>query len=367
MNVTAIHQLVAGFSRGDAISNEAVVMRDMFRRWGYAADIFCERKRVLPELRPEARDVDDLPAVLASEDVALLHLSIGSRANLIFRGLTSRKVLLYHNITPPAYFRLIQPRTACDLELGREQAASLASAATVNLADSRFNAEELAAMGYPSAAVLPLVIDFGRLHSPPDRRTLKRFQDGKRNILFVGRCAPNKKIEDVISAFACFQKAVEPNSRLIFAGSYAGTERYHRLLVSMARDLRLEDVLFLGSVSQADLNACYRAAHVFLCMSEHEGFCIPLVEALFHGVPVLAYAAGAVPETLGGGGVLFHEKHFESVAEMLGRLAESGPLRAGVLRRQAECLRRYVERDPEAELRRHLAPFLGQGPGVRSN
>jgi L-malate glycosyltransferase len=357
--VASIHQFVAGFSRGDAISNEALVMRRIFRSWGRGAEIFSERKRILPELRAEARDAEEAPALCGPEDIALLHLSIGSRVNEIFAGLRSRKAILYHNVTPPEYFRVIQPRTARDLARGREQARSLAGAAAVNLADSRFNAEELRDLGYPQVDVLPLILDFAPLRTKPDRRILRQCADGRVNVLFVGRCAPNKKVEDLLAVFALFQQTVARDSRLIHVGSWAGTERYYHLLLSLARDMRLANVLFAGSVPQPELNAYYRSAHVFLCMSEHEGFCIPLVEGMFHGVPVLAYAAGAVPETLDGAGVLCREKSFALIAEMLGRLAAPGPLRTAVLAGQQARIARFLQRDPEAELRRHLAPLLG--------
>ena len=354
----AIHQLVAGFSRGDAISNEAMVMRRLFRGWGYESEIYCERRRILSELRGEARDLDDLKSLCKPGDVAFLHLSIGSRANEVFPALPGKKVLLYHNITPPDDFALVQPSTAADLARGRSQAAALAGSAAVNLADSAFNAGELAGWGYPPAAVFPLMLDFEKLGGTPDRATVRRFNDGRANILFVGRCAPNKKIEDVVTAFAYYQKGVNSNSRLILAGSFAGTERYQRLLLTMVRDLKLEHVVFMGSIPQSQLNACYRSAHVFLCMSEHEGFCIPLVESLVHRVPVLAFAAAAVPETLGGAGVLFHEKRYEAVAEMMGRLVQDELLRKAVLARQDERLAAFKARDLAGELREHLASLL---------
>ena len=359
--MAAIHQLVAGFSRGDAISNEARVMRRLFQTWGFDSRIFCERRRILPELRGEAQDLADLKGQCHTEDTVLLHLSIGSAANELFPVLPGHKALLYHNITPPEYFRLVQPATAQALARGREQAASLATVASVNLADSAYNAEELARWGYANPKVLPLMLDFASLGGTPDRAVTRRFSDGKTNVLFVGRCAPNKRLDDVILAFAHFQKAVEPDSRLILAGSFAGTERYHRLLVSMARDLKLDEVVFTGAIPQAELNACYRCAQVFLCMSEHEGFCIPLMEALVYRVPVLAYAQAAVPETLGGAGVLFHEKRFADVAEMMAHLVRGGSLRRGVLARQDERLRSFKARRLDEELRALLLPVV---PGL---
>lgn len=354
----AVRQLVAGFSRGDAISNEATVMRRLFREWGFESEIYCEARRILPELRKEARDLAELKSCCRPDDLVFLHLSIGSQANEVFASLPGRKALLYHNITPPEYFALIQPSTAADLARGRTQATALAQAAEVNLADSAFNAGELTAWGYPPSAVFPLMLDFERLGGAPDRSVVKRFADGKTNILFVGRCAPNKKIADVITAFACYQKGVNRDSRLILAGSFAGTERYQRLLTTMVKELKLDDVVFTGSIPQAQLNACYRSAHVFLCMSEHEGFCIPLVEALVHRVPVLAFAAAAVPETLGGAGILFSEKRFEAVAEMMGRVASDASLRTAVLAKQDQRLSAFKARDLASELRAHLAPLL---------
>lgn len=355
----AIHQLVAGFSRGDAISNEAMVMRALFRRWGYESHIYCEHRRILPELRSEAWDLDDLRRGCAPGDVVLLHLSIGSNANELFGGLSAKKALLYHNITPPDYYQLVQPSTAADLARGRKQAAALAGVASVNLADSAFNSRELTEWGYPPSAVFPLMLDFEKLSGAPDRAVLRQFDDGKVNILFVGRCAPNKKLEDVISAFAFYQKGVEANSRLILAGSYAGTERYHRLLLTMVRDLKIENVVFTGSIPQPQLNACYRSADLFLCMSEHEGFCIPLIESLVHRVPVLAFSSCAVPETLGGSGVLFHEKNFEAIAEMMGHIARDQAFRASLLAGQDKRVLQIKSRDLGQELLAHLAPLFG--------
>jgi len=272
----SIHQLVAGYAKSDAISNEARVLRDMFRRWGFASDIYCETRRILPELRGDARDLAGLRC--APEDIALLHLSIGSPANDLFQVLPCRRVLLYHNITPSSFFRLINQSTAANLELGRRQACALSGAAHIVLADSAFNAAELREMGYGGVSVFPLALELESL----DRTSpgmLRALADGRTNVLFVGRGAPNKKIEDVITAFAFFQRFVDPDARLVHAGSYAGTERYAAYVRAAAREAGIGNVLFTGSIPQEELNACYAAASVFVCMSEHEGFCIPLLEA----------------------------------------------------------------------------------------
>lgn len=354
----AIHQIVAGYANGDAISNEARTMRALFRAWGYESQIYCERRRILPELRGEARDLEAGRGDFRPQDIVLLHLSIGSDVNDVFPALPGRKAILYHNITPPEYFRGVQEQTASLLDRGRRQAQALAGAAEIVMADSRFNAEEIAALGHADPQVLPLVLDFSMLRAKPDRRILRQYRDGLVNVLFVGRCAPNKKIEDLLNAFYYFQRYVQPASRLIHVGSHAGMEQYHALLLTRSRELQLKNVEFAGSVRQDELNAYYEVAKAFLCLSDHEGFCIPLLEAMTHAVPVVAYAAGAVPETLDGAGVLVREKNYDLIAETLGRVTEDEPLRAAILAGQRERLARYEKQDLAADLKRLLAPLL---------
>ena len=354
----AIHQIVAGYANGDAISNEARAMRDLFRSWGCESRIYSEQKRILPELRGEARDLAASREDFRPDDIVLLHLSIGSDLNDLFPQLPGRKAILYHNITPPEFFRGVQEQTAHLLERGRQQAKSLAGAAGVVMADSRFNAEEIAALGHANPQVLPLVLDFSALRVRPDRRVLRQYRDGMVNILFVGRCAPNKRVEDLLNAFYYFQRYVQPASRLIHVGSYAGMEQYYALLQTRMRELQLKNVEWPGSVRQEELIAYYAVARAFLCLSDHEGFCIPLLEAMAHDVPVVAYAAGAVPETLDGAGVLVREKRFDLIAETLGRVAEDESLRAAILQGQRQRLGRYENLDLAADLKRFLAPLM---------
>ena len=162
----------------------------------------------------------------------------------------------------------------------------------------------------------------------------------------------------MLSAFYYFQQFVEPNSRFVHVGSHSGMERYNIMLQTIVRNLDLKNVLFPGTVSQAELSAYYHEANVFLCMSEHEGFCIPLIESMVHDVPVLAYSSSAVPETLDGSGVLFNEKRFDMVAEMMGQLVRNKSFREAVIRTQRTHLLRYEQRNLESELRTCLAPLM---------
>ena len=350
----AIYQLVAGFRRGDAISNEALLMRFLFRQWGLVSEIACSPARTAPEQRGEVIDFAALRERVRPEDTAILHLSIGCEANAVFASLPCRRVILYHNITPSRFFERIDPVAAAALAEGRRQARELAGSADINLADSEFNARELAEMGYRDPRALPLMIDLERVHGDVDASYAARFDDGAANVLFVGRVAPNKRHDDLLRVFHDFQHYVEPRSRLVMAGSFDGTEAYRTLLLGQANTLELSRVVFTGTLSQPQLNACYRTASVFLCMSEHEGFCAPLLEAMHHDVPVVAVAAAAVPETLGGAGVLFRDRDYPLIAETLGRLVRDPALRASVLERQRRRVADYRARDFAAELRAAL-------------
>jgi glycosyltransferase involved in cell wall biosynthesis len=350
----AIHQILAGYSNGDAISNEARVWRTTFRGWGHASEIYCETKRILPELRNEARDLATATATIGPDDIAILHLSIGSDANLLFKSLRCRKVILYHNITPPDFFRGYNEEIVHQLILGREHLAHLRDAADINLAVSRFNATELSEAGYKDVGVIPLIVDRSHWNGPVDRRIVTKYRDGFTNIVFVGRCAPNKRIEDLMFTLYYSQKYVNPQTRCIHVGSFAGLERYQGLLRTKAMELRLQHFVVTGSVRADELRAYYQAADVFLCLSEHEGFCIPLLEAMGHRVPVIAFDAGAIAETLDGAGVLVKKKDFGVIAETVQRIATDLPLRQAVIAGQNTRLEKFERLDIPGMMRSAL-------------
>jgi len=353
----AIHQFLAGFTVGDAISNESVVLQTIFASWGMEANIFCETFRTLARLRDMVKDVKTACSIVKPDDIAILHLSIGSDVNDIFAGLRCRKAIIYHNITPPHYFGFFNPNVASLLARGIEQTKEMSTLQAICMADSRYNAEELEKYGYKNVQVLPLILNFD-LWKNINTRYMKKLKDGMVNVIFVGRIVPNKKIEDVILAFHYFQKWVKPNSRLILAGSYAGMERYFYYLQAGIKKLGTENVIFTGMIPQDQLNACYAASSVFLCMSEHEGFCIPLLESMFHSVPVMAYSAAAVPETLDDSGIIFTRKDFSRIAEMIGILYDDANLHNVIVKSQTARLQKFKERNIESELRMFLSPLM---------
>ena len=354
-----VHQVLAALSYGDAIGNEALAIQRHLRRAGFESDIFAER--VHPRMASLVRPLWEYASVSAPDTVCLFHFSIGSAAGRLVYHAPDRLVSIYHNITPAHWFLGFHPHLAGLCYHGRRELAAFAARTELALGDSEFNRRELEQAGYPRTGVLPIVLDWGAYECPPSRVIQRIYSDGRTNILFVGRIIPNKKIDDLIRVFAVYQRYVEPRSRLLLVGDYRGHERYYDRLQDMVRSLALDEVVFAGHVDDDDLMAYYSVADLFLCLSEHEGFCVPLVEAMRFGVPVMAYDAGAVKETLRGGGVLLKEKQPEVVAELAHAVLADGSLRRGVLATQDRAMREIRGIDFGALLMERLGPILEPG------
>jgi L-malate glycosyltransferase len=354
-----VHQLLAALSYGDAISNEALAIQAHLRRAGHDSDIFAEG--VHPRMAHLARPLWQYRAVSGPETVCLFHFSIGSAAGRLIHGAPDRLVCIYHNITPARFFLGFHPHLAGLCYHGRRELSAFAPRAELGLGDSEYNRRELEAAGFARTAVLPIVLDLDAYRTPPAPVVSRLYRDGRRNVLFVGRIIPNKRIDDLIRAFALYQRHFEPRSRLLLVGDHRGHERYYDRLQELVRALRVEEVVFTGHVDHDDLLACYAAGDVFLCLSEHEGYCVPLVEAMVAGLPVVAHDAGAVRETLRGGGLLLEDKPPERVAALLHELATDPLLRQAVLARQARAVAEIRALDFGALLADRLSPVLA-GP-----
>jgi glycosyltransferase involved in cell wall biosynthesis len=355
--VTApVHQLLATLSYGDAIGNEALAIRSHLRRAGFESEIFAES--VHPRMALEARPLWQYQDVASAESVCLFHFAVGSAAGPLAFEAPGRLVLLYHNITPAEYFLGFQNHLVGLCYHGRRGLAAFAPRTELALGVSEFNRRELAAAGFQRTGVLPIVLDLEMQRRPPAPVVRRLYQDGCTNILFVGRVIPNKKIEDLLRVFAVYQRRLEKRSRLLLVGDTRGCPHYHDRLLEMVAGLRLDAVVFAGHVDDDELRAYYEVADVFLCLSEHEGYGVPLVEAMAHGVPVVAHAAGAVADTLDGGGVLLETKAPDLVAEVLDRVVRDAALRRAVLATQERVMTRLRATDYGALLLDRLSPVL---------
>ena len=353
-----VHQLLAALAYGDAIGDEALAIQRHLRAAGFESDIFAEK--VHPRMAHLARPLWQYAQVSSPETVCVYHFSIGSAAGRMIFHAPDRLVAVYHNITPARFFLGFHPHLVGLCHHGRRELATFAPRTELALGDSEYNRAELEAAGFPRTGVLPIVLDLARYRQPPSPVTGQLLAGDRTTLLFVGRVIPNKRIEDLIGAFALYRRH-DPRSRLLLVGDYRGHERYYARLRERARALGLsltEDVVFTGHVEHDDLLACYAAADLFLCLSEHEGFCVPLLEAMVFGLPVVAYDTGAVRETLRGAGVLLPDKDPEVVVEVLRRLRTDGPFRESVLAGERRALQDLERTDFGALLRDRLSPVL---------
>lgn len=336
-----IHQWVPAAHRGDAIGDSARKVRDLLREMGHASDVFA--LTIDDDLRNDVRSFSD-PAA-SRGDITIFHFALPSPMTEPFARLTGRKVVQYHNITPAAFFAPYDAGLFRLAALGRRELATLAGRVELALGDSEFNRQELESLGFAPTGVLPIAVDTDRITNAPRRPALERILgDGLINILFVGRIAPNKKIEDHIRLAELYKRNVDSYYRFIFVGRHDGVPRYYAQIRALIAefDMLPERFWFTGPVPDDDLAAFYRWADAYVSLSEHEGFCVPLVEAMAADVPVVAYAAGAVPETLGGAGLLFEPKDLELAAELLGTVVYDREVRARVLHGQRERVRAFA-------------------------
>jgi glycosyltransferase involved in cell wall biosynthesis len=351
-----VHQLVPNFGLGDAIGNHVRALRKLLRGWGHPSDVYAQY--IHPELARETRFYTRYRQVSSADGVLLFHFSIGSEVTSFFAGLPDRKVLVYHNITPPEYFAGVNARVADRCRRGRWELARLAAVTDLALGVSEFNRQELLALGFRRTGVLPILVDWSTYDCEPVGPIRDAYGRGT-NLLFVGRVAPNKRVEDLIKTYY-FYRRLDRESRLLVVGSAVDTEGYLLGCQKLAAELGvLDGVVFAGTVSQAELVAYYRAASVYLSLSEHEGFCVPLLEAMHFDVPVVAYEAAGVPATLGRAGLLVAEKDFPALAELIHRLVSDPTLRGAVVAGQRERLRAFDTAAIGTQLRHHLAEVAG--------
>lgn len=350
-----IHQLLASLEYGDAVAGQALAIQRQLRAWGHESDIFAPRRHPLA-----TETIRPLEELSTAEDVVTIyhHAFWSEQIHERLGGLRGRVAMIYHNVTPEHYFAPYDDGLRASAARARDALGTLRELVQWPLTVSEFNRTELQELGFRDVELLPLPLDVAAFsEATPSTDVYARYDDGWKNFLFVGRLAPNKRQEDVIRIFAWYHRHVDTASRLLLVGAAPEFEAYRQDLVAVAGAEGVEEhVVFAGKVSFDDLAAYYRVADVFVCMSEHEGFCAPLVEAMAHDLPVIARAEGAVPETLGDAGVLVRGRNVPKIAEVAAFLFRDAELRADVIARQrarlaafgperfSDALERFVRR-----------------------
>lgn len=310
-----IHQLVHTLSYGDAISGEVLALRRCFLELGYESEIYSINTH--PKLKSEAKSYTSFPTNFSGS--VILHYSLGSPLNELYRSLPhARRCLVYHNLTPAHWFTAVNPRIYSDIEHGVRELPELCTISDQLIADSHFNAYELKQIGFDSE-VLTLPIDPARWQIETNSGVASLVKsEGGVQLLHVGRMAPNKCLEDIVKLFYFLHFNIDRKSRLWLVGIDIDTEIYSFALKRLVYQLHLGDAVnFVNGFVDSEIKALYENASTYVCMSEHEGFCLPVVEAMHFGLPVVAYASSALPDTIGTGGVLVSEKKYAELAELV--------------------------------------------------
>lgn len=351
-----VHQWVPAAHKGDAIGDSARAVRGILRDLGHESELFA--LTIDDDLRNDVRPFADREA--RSGDVTILHYALPSEMTSALRTLDGGRVVQYHNITPAEFFAPFSADLFRLAHLGRQDLATLVGHVDLALGDSEYNRQELEQLGFAPTGVFPIAVDLTRLTEAVSSRSLERvLGDGLTNFLFVGRIAPNKKIEDHIRLGEFYKRYIDTEYRFIFVGRTDVVPEYYATIRALIVEYQMpaDRFLFTGPVSNADLATFYRAASAYISLSEHEGFCVPLVEAMAMDVPVLAYDAGAVGETLGGAGVLFAPKDLEYASEALGILAYDLRVRRQVLEGQRSRLAHFGRDTLSAAVNRMMETF----------
>lgn len=354
-----IHQLCARLEYGDAVSNHVLEIDRALKSWGHEADVFASTTdRFGSEL---ARPDSEYDRFLDSpDDLLIYHYSLFCPNHLQYQGTRNRRILVYHNITPSEFFAPYDSGVAQFCRLGRELLGDL-SGCELALGDSEFNRLELLEAGFEPGrtGVLPVFIDYpGLLEKVADKGPMSGYE-GCFKVLFVGRAVPNKRLEDVLRAFYYYNRCIDSESHLFLVGA-SWVDRYDAQLRWLLDSLGLwGNVHFTGRVLSDELAACYRDADLFLSMSEHEGFGVPLVESMAFSLPVVAYASTAVPYTLGGSGITFGRKDFPMVGELMDVVRTDEDVRKRLVEGEAERLGDFSHEAVRETLRMHLERALG--------
>ncbi len=355
-----ILQILPTISYGDAVGNDTIAIKKVIEEMGYETGIYAENidKRYVNSV---ARKIDKIPK-LNKDDILIYHKSTGTDLSFTLDKYNCRKIMIYHNITPPEFFSIYSKESMQLTKKGIDGLIYLKDKIDYCLAVSEFNKKDLIDIGYDCKIdVRPILIPFEDYEMIPDKNIISKYDDDWVNIVFVGRIAPNKKQEDLIKSFYYYKKFINKNSRLFIVGSYNGMNKYYNNLRTYADALEIDDVYFTGHVKFNEILSYYKLADVFLCMSEHEGFCVPLVEAMHFKVPVIAYNSSAIPDTLNGSGIIVDEKDPVFIAKLIHRMVTDVDLRNEVIKRQTQKLSDFSYDVIKEKFVSYLDEFIKKG------
>ena len=334
-----VHQFATSLTYGDAISDEMLEIRAFLREQGFESEIFV--RFFDPRLAGSIKDYREYRRYSSPQNVVIFHFSIGSPVSKLFFRIPDKRIMIYHNITPYSFFVDSHRVLTRECYKGRLELKQFVGKVDLALGDSDYNRRELEEAGYAATGVLPILMDFSKFDGPGDPVTETMFDTGKTTLLYVGRVIPAKRFEDLIKTFWYYKNMFNRDSQLLLVGEFRGMERYLAGLQDLIGRLKLTDVHLTGHVEFEGLLSFFRMADVYLSLSEHEGFGVPLLEAFYLGLPVVAFDAGAVAETMNGGGVLLKEKDPFHTAALVDRVVRDKDLRSRLVASGRTALAKY--------------------------
>lgn len=339
MTKLSLNQYLEAAMVGDATTDHAFMLQRWLREMGIDSQIYAEYCQ--PEIEGNVKPARSY-RLKNKEGLLIYHHAIGSRAaeRLIEEG--QALILIYQNITPPEFFKSLDPSMARQMTLGREQLAALRQQTKLALGASDYSENELKEFGYSQTGVIPLVLKEEEYQIPANEELIQQYRDRGPILLFVGRLVPNKRQEDLIKLLYYYRR-IEPNAILLLVGGHF-PPGYTHWIKELSIDLGLDKaVIFTDHLSIKEMSSYYQLADFFVSMSEHEGFCKPLIESMYFNLPVIAYKAAAIPYTMANAGVLFQHKHFEALAELVDMLNRDLDLRQQIVSGQNRRLVDFME------------------------
>lgn len=326
-------QLIEALDFGDAVSTHTIEIRNMLNALDISNEIYS--KYVHDKVQHLRKPLDSIR--VSSKDLIFFHFSGKTSLLEQLKQLPCKKAIIYHNITPHYFFEDMEPHYQHCLE-GREQLKEMVSLFDLYIGDSQFNVDELSSLGCSPCRVMPIIVDM------KIKGQRKKYGGAKlgTKFLFVGRVAPNKKHEDIIRVFDYYCTYIDPKATLYLVGNYNDYMPYYDQLQQLIKNLPSKNrIIFTGKVSSEELTYHYNSADIFLCMSEHEGFCVPLLESMSYGLPTIAFDSGAISTTMGKAGVLIKEKRYDDIAELIDYLLQDQKTIQTIIDKQYEWLERF--------------------------
>lgn len=362
-----IVQIIAQLHYGDGVSRCALSLIKLLNEFGYENELVT----LFLDHRIHHKQVKQIENIdwydINEADILMYHFYDGFKLNFQIEKMTNRKILIYQNVTSPKFFRGISENVVKGCLLGIYDAYNTVGNYLKCITMSEFSKKSLISMGWNphDIEVVPL-IPLNQGSNKASEEVLEKYRDKKTNILFTGRIAPNKKIEDIINIFVHYKDNYDADCRLFLVGRIY-YQNYYKALLRYIKKIGGKEIIFTDHITEEELESYYIISDIFLCMSEHEGFCIPLIEAMQRDIPVIAYNAAAVPDTMGDAGILFNTKEKETVCAFINKIMCDRELKENVIQKQRERVKYFNLVSYKERIRKLLAEVMTKSVSQKEN